>query len=157
MSMSRSSMRTRRPAPSPFEQLFTYRLHWLKKLTDKAMDDAFVARLGLPLTEARVLLSVGSFGPLSVSDLGRASNLDRSQASRATDVLGKKGLLTKEADEEDGRGVRIALTAKGASLFRKAALISRKRNDAILAVLSEAERATLAQALDKILASVLQA
>ena len=80
------------------EELFTYRLHVLKKQTDRAISDAFEAALSLSLTEARLLLSVGAFGPLSVSDLGRVSNLDRSQASRATDVLERKGLLAKTSN-----------------------------------------------------------
>jgi DNA-binding MarR family transcriptional regulator len=147
-------MRTRPASHNVIAELFTYRLHVLKKRTDRTMNDAFVERLGLPLTEARVLLSAGSFGAMSVSELGRVSNLDRSQASRATDVLEKKGLLTKESDASDGRGVRIALTTKGTALFRKAAAISRQRNDAILAVLSDAERLAVVRALDKILAGV---
>jgi DNA-binding MarR family transcriptional regulator len=146
-------MRTR-PPQNVIGDLFTYRLHVLKKRTDRAMNDAFLSRLGLSLTEARVLLSAGSFGPVSVSELGRVSNLDRSQASRATDILERKGLLTKESDASDGRGVRIALTTKGASLFRKAATISRERNDTILAVLRDDERAALTQTLDKILAAL---
>jgi DNA-binding MarR family transcriptional regulator len=147
-------MRTRQAPQNVIGDLFTYRLHVLKKQTDRTMNDAFLAGLGLSLTEARVLLSAGSFGPVSVSELGRVSNLDRSQASRATDILEKKGLLTKESDASDGRGVRIVLSAIGAALFRKAAAIARERNDAILAVLSDDERAALTRVLDKILAGV---
>ena len=80
-------------------ELFTYRLHVLKKQTDRTMSEAFEAALSLSLTEARLLLSVGAFGSLSVSDLGRVSNLDRSQASRATDVLERKGLLAKTSND----------------------------------------------------------
>jgi DNA-binding MarR family transcriptional regulator len=135
------------------EELFTYRLHVLKKQTDRAMNDAFEAALSLSLTEARLLLSVGAFGPLSVSDLGRVSNLDRSQASRATDVLERKGLLAKTSNEADGRGVLVALTAQGRSTYRRATTISKSTNEAILATLSEQEREVLAAALAKLVAN----
>jgi len=135
------------------EELFTYRLHVLKKQTDRTMNDAFTAALSLSLTEARILLSVGAFGPLSVSDLGRVSNLDRSQASRATDVLERKGLLAKTSNEADARGVLVALTPQGRSTYRRAATISKSTNDAILATLSEHERAVLAGVLAKLVAS----
>jgi DNA-binding MarR family transcriptional regulator len=135
------------------EALFTYRLHVLKKQTDRTMGDAFEAALSLSLTEARLLVSVGAFGPLSVSDLGRASNLDRSQASRATDVLERKGLLAKTLNEADARGVLVALTAQGRSTYRRATAISKAANESILAALSEHEREVLANVLEKLVAN----
>ncbi len=122
------------------QSLFTYRLHVLKKQTDKAMNGAFSNGISLTLTEARVLLSVGSFGALSVSDLGRASNLDRSQASRATDILEKKGLVQKTSNATDGRGVVVTLTTKGKRTYARATVIAKTQNDEILAALLPAER-----------------
>jgi DNA-binding MarR family transcriptional regulator len=137
-------------AKNGIEELFTYRLHVLKKHTDRALTEAFAAALTLTLTEARLLISVGAFGPLSVSDLGRVSNLDRSQASRATDVLERKGLLAKTSNEADARGVLVTLTAKGRSTWRRATAISKTGNDDFLAVLSEHEREVLGSVLAKL-------
>lgn len=134
------------------EELFTYRLHVLKKQTDRTMNEAFSAALSLTLTEARILLSVGAFGPISVSDLGRVSNLDRSQASRATDVLERKGLLEKAMNTADARGVLVKLTAQGRNTYRRASAISKSGNEAILSVLSEQEREALQSALAKLVA-----
>lgn len=139
-------------AKNGIEELFTYRLHVLKKQTDRTMTDAFASALGLTLTEARLLISVGAFGPLSVSDLGRVSNLDRSQASRATDVLERKGLLAKTSNEADARGVLVALTTRGRSTWRRATAISKAGNDEILSVLSDHEREVLGTALAKLVA-----
>ncbi|WP_028226977.1 MarR family winged helix-turn-helix transcriptional regulator [Paraburkholderia ferrariae] len=132
------------------EELFTYRLHVLKKHTDRVLTDAFAASLSLTLTEARLLISVGAFGPISVSDLGRASNLDRSQASRATDVLERKGLLAKTSNEADARGVLVALTTKGRSTWRRATAISKAANDEFLSLLSEPERELLGAVLARL-------
>jgi DNA-binding MarR family transcriptional regulator len=135
------------------ESLFTYRLHVLKKHTDRTMNEAFTDEIALTLTEARVLLSVGSFGALSVSDLGKASNLDRSQASRATDILERKGLVEKASSETDGRGVVVTLTAKGKKTYTRAAAIAKARNDDILAALRPAEREALNAILAKLIAT----
>lgn len=135
------------------ESLFTYRLHILKKQTDRTMNDAFIDEIALTLTEARVLLSVGSVGVLSVSDLGKVSNLDRSQASRATDILERKGLVEKTANATDARGVVVTLTTKGKKTFTRAAVIAIARNNDILTSLSQSER----EALDKILAKMVAA
>ncbi|QNB14069.1 winged helix-turn-helix transcriptional regulator [Paraburkholderia tropica] len=134
----------------PIEELFTYRLHVLKKQTDRTMNEAFASALALSLTEARLLISVGAFGPISVSDLGRASNLDRSQASRATDVLERRGLLEKTTNAADARGVLIKLTAQGRNTYRRASAISKSGNEAILGVLSAHEREVLHAALAKL-------
>ncbi|WP_027820046.1 MarR family winged helix-turn-helix transcriptional regulator [Paraburkholderia bannensis] len=139
-------------AKYPIEELFTYRLHVLKKQTDRMMNEAFASALALTLTEARILLSVGAFGPISVSDLGRVSNLDRSQASRATDALERKGLLEKASNEADARGVLVKLGAQGRNTYRRASAISMAQNEAILAALSAHEREVLESALAKLVA-----
>ncbi|WP_321845995.1 MarR family winged helix-turn-helix transcriptional regulator [Paraburkholderia bannensis] len=139
-------------AKYPIEELFTYRLHVLKKQTDRTMNEAFASALALTLTEARILLSVGAFGPISVSDLGRVSNLDRSQASRATDALERKGLLEKASNEADARGVLVKLSAQGRNTYRRASAISMAQNEAILAALSAHEREVLESALAKLVA-----
>jgi DNA-binding MarR family transcriptional regulator len=140
-------------ATTTIQNLFTFRLHVLKKQTDKAMNEAFSDGIALTLTEARVLLSVGSFGALSVSDLGRASNLDRSQASRATDILEKKGLVEKASSATDGRGVVVTLTTKGKRTYTRAAAIAQARNDEILAALLPAERKAIHSMLAKLVAA----
>jgi DNA-binding MarR family transcriptional regulator len=134
------------------EDLFTYRLHVIKKQTDRTMNEAFSSALGLSLTEARILLSVGAFGPISVSDLGRVSNLDRSQASRATDALERKGLLEKASNAADARGVLVKLSAQGRTTYRRASAISTAQNEAILGALSAHEREVLQGALAKLVA-----
>jgi DNA-binding MarR family transcriptional regulator len=100
------------------------------------------------------LLCAGAFGAMSVSELGKASNLDRSQASRATDILEGRGLLIKRSSASDGRGVEVALTSEGAALYKRALVISRESNGDILAVLSKAERKALTDAFDKLVAAV---
>ncbi len=142
------------PPKDKLEELLTYRLHLVKKLTDKLIHDEFVERIGLGLSEARVVLCIGSYGQLSVSELGQKSNLDRSQASRAADALVRRGLLVKSANEADARGVEIRLTEQGADLFKTALAVSQRRNAAFLALLAPEQAQSLMQALDTLIGAL---
>jgi len=136
------------------EDLLTYRLHVVKKLTDKVIHDEFLEHTGLSLPEARVVLCVGSYGQLSVSELGQKSNLDRSQASRAADGMVRRGLLAKTNSEIDARGVEIRLTAAGDEVFKRALAVSQQRNAAFLALLAPEQASALMHALETLTASL---
>jgi len=142
------------PPKDTLEDFLTYRLHVVKKLTDKVIHDEFLERTGLSLSEARVVLCVGACGQLSVSELGQKSNLDRSQASRATDGLVRRGLLAKTSSEVDARGVEIRLTDAGDELFKRAWSVSQQRNAAFLALLEPAQASALMQALEVLTTSL---
>jgi DNA-binding MarR family transcriptional regulator len=141
-------------AKAGLEQFLTYRLHVLNKLAERGVSERFQERLGVTLPEARVIASVGSFGPFSIMDLARHANLDKSQASRAAEALIKQGLVQREASEADGRVVLISLTAEGRALYRKVMPIARKWNSELFDCLDENEKAALGAALDRIIDSV---
>jgi DNA-binding MarR family transcriptional regulator len=140
-------------AKAGLEQFLTYRLHVLNKLAERGIGDRYQEKLGVTLPEARVIASVGSFGPFSIMDLARHANLDKSQASRAAEALIKQGLVQREASEEDGRVVLISLTADGRELYRKVMPIARKWNTDLFDCLDDAEKAAFGAALDKIIES----
>lgn len=141
-------------AKAGLEQFLTYRLHVLTKLAERGIGERYQERLGVTLPEARVIASVGSFGPFSIMDLARHANLDKSQASRAAEALIKQGLVQREASEADGRVVLISLTAEGRELYRKVMPIARKWNTDLFDCLDENEKAAFGVALDRIIDSV---
>lgn len=57
-------------------------------------------------------------GPLRLSELQHGVLLSQPALSRMVDRLVTRGILTREADAEDGRAVRISLTERGAKLQR---------------------------------------
>jgi len=136
------------------EQFLTYRLHVLNKLSERGISERYMAKLDVTLPEARVIASVGSFGPFSIMDLARHANLDKSQASRAAEALINQGLVQREASEEDGRVVLISLTVDGRELYRKIMPIARKWNVDLFDCLNEEEKAAFGDALDRIIESV---
>ena len=97
-------------AKAGLEQFLTYRLHVLNKLAERGISERYQARLGVTLPEARVIASVGSFGPFSIMELARHANLDKSQASRAAEAMIRQGLVQRRPSAEDGRVVLVSLT-----------------------------------------------
>jgi DNA-binding MarR family transcriptional regulator len=137
------------------EQFLTYRLHVLKKLAERGISERYQDRLGVTLPEARVIASVGSFGPFSIMELARHANLDKSQASRAAEALIKQGLVKREASADDGRVVLVSLTPEGRALYRKVMPIARKWNGDLFDCLDEQEKLAFSLALDKIIATMM--
>jgi DNA-binding MarR family transcriptional regulator len=139
------------PRRGGLDQFLTYRLHIVNKLSERVSSERFQAKLGITLPEARLIAAVGSFGPFSVMELARHANLDKSQASRAADALMRRGLMRRDASEDDGRLVLVSLTPEGRALYRRVMPIARKLNTDIFASLDERERNALDHILDKLI------
>ncbi|WP_028224817.1 MarR family winged helix-turn-helix transcriptional regulator [Paraburkholderia ferrariae] len=133
------------------EQFLTYRLHVLNKLSERGSTERYQAKLGVTLPEARLIAAVGAFGPFSVMELARHANLDKSQASRAAEALMRRGLMQRDASEDDGRLVLVSLTPEGRALYRKVMPVARKWNTDFFSCLDDKERETLRRALDKVI------
>lgn len=139
------------PKRAGLDQFLTYRLHVLNKLTERTSSERYQTKLGITLPEARLIAAVGSFGPFSVMELARHANLDKSQASRAADALMRRGLMRRDASDEDGRLVLVSLTPEGRALYRRVMPIARRQNVDFFACLDDRERNTLDQVLDKLI------
>lgn len=133
------------------EQFLTYRLHVLNKLAERGIGERYQAKLGVTLPEARVIASVGSFGPFSIMELARHANLDKSQASRAAEAMIRQGLVQRQPSAADGRVVLVSLTPEGRALYRKVMPIARKWNGDLFDCLDEREKVAFGLALDKII------
>jgi DNA-binding MarR family transcriptional regulator len=133
------------------DRFLTYRLHRVNKLTDKASGEAYAEAFGLPVGEARCLAAIGNFAPLSVNELAARANLDKGQASRAAQALVARGLVAKQANEQDARGVVLAPTAAGRRLWTRVMALIARRNEEIFGCLSLTERKQLAAMLDRVI------
>jgi DNA-binding MarR family transcriptional regulator len=142
-------------AKAGLDQFLIYRMHVLNKLSDRGIGERYQTKLDITLPEARVLASVGAFGPCSIMDLAKHARLDKSQASRAAEALIKRGLIARETCVEDGRIVLISLTDEGRARFRKIVPIARKWNDELFDCLNDSEKAAFERALDKVIANAL--
>ncbi|MFC4275700.1 MarR family winged helix-turn-helix transcriptional regulator [Achromobacter aloeverae] len=134
--------------PRSFKELISFRLNMLASTWSRLAAETNQREFGVDPREWRIIGMLGADAPMSLQGLAREVNLDKSQASRTVSDMIERGLLQRGADESDGRGVRLSLTAQGKALYRKVFPRAVKRNEQLLAVLSEEERAVLDRALD---------
>jgi DNA-binding MarR family transcriptional regulator len=88
--------------------------------------------MGAEFSALMLLFPLRFLGPMRVTDLAEAKQADPSTVSRQAAQLVKAGLVRREADPEDGRASRLAITDAGLDACRQ---------------LHEAREAFLAEAL----------
>ena len=134
-----------------FRELLSYRLHVVANLLSRGAELRYRREFGVSLWEWRsIALLGGSAAPLSLNELARSAGIDKSQMSRVVSGLARRGVVLREADAADGRGVRLALSKPGRRLYEGLIRAAAERNDAFLNCLNDSERKTLHGALDKL-------
>jgi DNA-binding MarR family transcriptional regulator len=88
--------------------------------------------------------------PLSVGEIAQAVGVDQPRASRLVQQAVDMGLARREADPDDARRTRVALTDAGTHLVRGFRGERREAVDAALASFTAEERAELARLLTKL-------
>ena len=139
------------PGMVSLDRTLTYRLHMLHKLTDHESHQVYMREMGCSLSDGRCLATIGTFEPLSVNHLAQQANLNKSQASRAAQLLIGRGLVRKQDSSADGRGVVLSLTPAGRKAWVKTMALIIRRNEEIFGCLSEKERDQLGKIFDRII------
>jgi DNA-binding MarR family transcriptional regulator len=109
--------------------------------------DRQVSGDGLTSTQLSVLASVVNRGPLGMSELAEVEGINPTMLSRIVGRLEQAGLIERQADADDRRAVRVAVTAAGVRL-RKRLLDERSR------LLNERLAALPADTVDAVLAAL---
>ncbi|WCB96528.1 hypothetical protein DSM104299_05288 [Baekduia alba] len=89
-------------------------------------------------------------GGLGLRELARLVGIAAPTATRMVDGLECRGFVTRARDPEDGRAVRIALTAEGTEVLleRRAQMLARRR--AMFDLLTPSERRAAAKVLARL-------
>jgi len=112
------------------------------------------ARFGGGPARLRMLEALAAAShPLSVSEVGEAIGVDQPRASRLIQQAVAMGLVRREADPDDARRTRIALTEEGARVARGFRGERRERLQRALADFTDEERTELARLLTKLAAA----
>ncbi len=120
------------PAGDVVASLTTYRLSLLANLLSKHAASLYDRCFGVTLGEWRVLAVLHDAGQLSLTSLAAATNLDKGQASRVVSALLGRGLVHREPDRHDGRGIALSLSDGGDALFRQILPLAHERNRRLL-------------------------
>ncbi len=115
------------------------------------------ARFGGPARLRLLEALVAASHPLSVSEVGEAIGVDQPRASRLIQQAVELELVQREADPDDARRTRVALTAHGAVVARGFRGQRREHLAEALAGFSAEERSELVRLLSKLAAAWPQA
>jgi DNA-binding MarR family transcriptional regulator len=129
------------------KDLLSYRLHQVANLLSRGAAMRYKREFGVSLWEWRTVALLGAYAPLSLNELAKAAGLDKSQISRVVSGLTARGLILREVDTRDGRGVRLTLTVPGRRLYAGLMEAARQRNERLAQRLSDDERACLERIL----------
>jgi DNA-binding MarR family transcriptional regulator len=110
------------------------------------------SRLGLRLGHIAVLAALTDFGPAVQRELGARLRQDPSDMVALLDDLQGRRWVRRSPDPADRRRKRVTLTAAGRRALERALRELAAEQDALLAPLSERERAQLPRLARKVLA-----
>jgi DNA-binding MarR family transcriptional regulator len=107
-------------------------------------------RIGGPARMRLLEALAAASHPLSVGEIADAVGVDQPRASRLVQQAVELDLARREADPDDARRTRVALTDAGTRLVRGFRGERREAVDAALAAFTDDERAELARLLTKL-------
>lgn len=107
--------------PFQLDQFLPYRLSVAAAEVSRRFAERYAAEAGLTVAEWRVLAHLGHSGAVSVRDITRRVNLDKSVVSRAASRLQAAGLVGKTGHAADRRLVALELTPAGQALMDRLA------------------------------------
>ena len=139
------------PTDPTIRELLSYRLHRVANLLSRGAELRYRREFGVSLWEWRSVALLGAARePQSLNELARAAGMDKGQMSRVVSGLTRREIVSREADANDARGIRLSLTMNGKKLYRKLIGAAAERNSAFLGCLSAQERACLEKAMTKL-------
>jgi DNA-binding MarR family transcriptional regulator len=131
--------------------LLSYRLHTVANLLSRGAELRYRREFGVSLWEWRSIALLGAAAkPSSLNELARAAGIHKSQMSRVVSGLAKRGLVRREADPADARGLRLTLTKAGRKTYDGLISAAAERDAAFRDCLSAKEKQVFDQALVKL-------
>lgn len=101
----------------------------------------------LNIVQLRILMVVSSRPGIGMRELAAATGLHLSRTSRACDRMVAAGMLNREEDPRDRRGVRLSATAAGRSVVKEVAAARRSAVRPALERMTQQQRVELVDAL----------
>ena len=127
-------------AKSPdFDDIIAVKLVKLAEAVSRSASQTYEKLYGLKNTELRILGHLSGDGPLAIREISRRSKIDKAWISRSVDGLARRGLVEKTPHPTDSRITLLSLTKRGKELADAVSRLAKKRQDELLAGLSEDE------------------
>jgi len=133
------------------QDLLSYKLHRVANLLSRGAELRYRREFGVSLWEWRSIALLGAVRePLSLNHLAHAAGIHKSQMSRVVSGLAKSGLVRRDVDADDARGVRLTLSGTGRRVYSGLMHAAAERDAAFRGCLSKAEHQVFDRALSKL-------
>jgi DNA-binding MarR family transcriptional regulator len=154
----RPNRKTRRNAPGRRDvfRLSASPSHLLRRAEQFAAEIFLQAELpgGVTLRQTVLLAAIAEAEGASQSDLVGATGVDRSTLAEMMSRMERKGLIARSTAQDDGRAKSVSLTAEGRRRLNAALPAIREVDNALLAALPKAKRASFVDTLAKLAEAV---
>ncbi|OED39762.1 hypothetical protein AB833_14200 [Chromatiales bacterium (ex Bugula neritina AB1)] len=130
------------------QSLITVKLNVVNVKMSRQIGQAVHKLAGLRLPEWRILALLASTGTLSQADIRNQIGMDKGQISRTVKTMLASDLISNEEDSGKARNVRLNLTEKGLEIYRQVDVMMEKRNQQLLASLTDEQKLAMLDALE---------
>ena len=131
--------RRRHPPVQSIEDVITFKLARFVGINERLGHRWSETKFNLSLNEWRMLALVQAHAPVRAGDLADLMLMDKSQLSRLIKSLEAKKTLKSKPDPHDARAVVLSLSTKGQLLYEEVLAEVLRRNENVLAALTEDE------------------
>ena len=135
------------------DHFLPYQLNVLASRVSNELAQVYAARFGLSVAEWRVIAHLAHNREVSVRDIQRRVDMDKSKVSRAATHLEETGLIKKRVNAQDRRLIKLVLTSKGERVFEQIVPLALDYQAQLLAKLSAAEASAFRAMVDRLLAA----
>jgi DNA-binding MarR family transcriptional regulator len=132
------------------ERFVPFRLNRLAAEVSRALARVYGKRFGIDIPEWRIIATLGDRGRARAQDIALSTHRHKSVVSRAVARLMGLGWVARTANAKDRREAALRLTADGRHVYRQLVPVVLGYQDHLLGSLTEGERGTLEQLLDKL-------
>ena len=132
------------------ERFIPYRVAVIADWLSESLASTYKQRFGITIPEWRILAVLSRFQPLSATEVGELSNMDKPRVSRALSRMTRADLIARRQDANDQRVAVLRLTQRGQALYREIEPLALEWERSLLEGLDDAERETLSQLLAKL-------
>lgn len=123
------------------DDFLPYQLAVLANRISDAFSERYRSKFGITVAEWRVVAHLSQAEKVSIREVYRQVEMDKSKASRAAARLEKAGYVSKRVNESDRRLVELELTAAGRAMVAEIDPMGRAFEAEVLACLPEDQRA----------------
>ncbi|MEO0981330.1 MAG: MarR family transcriptional regulator [Pseudomonadota bacterium] len=131
-------------------EFLPYRLSVLSNAVSGGIAEAYAADVGISMRQWRVMAILGERAGATATDVARRAQMDKVAVSRAVSSLVSLGLVERKTSADDGRNAHLFLSSAGQAVYDRVVPIAHAHEARLIAGLTAAERATLAELLGKL-------